>query len=583
MSKGVTVWFTGLSGSGKTTIAKRVEAILHERGVHAERLDGDVVRQTLTRDLGFSKEDRDKNIERVTFVARLLTRNDVVVLSAFISPYRAQREISRREIGEFVEVFVDATLDTLVSRDLKGLYKKALAGEIQGFTGVNDPYEAPENPDLVCDTDAESIEESVSKVIALLEQRGYIPASGDLASGRRGAREAVPGPSVPHGGVLVNRELSGTARDEALARAATLPCIILGEKELSDLEMIGVGALSPLTGFMRKLDYECVVDNMRLSDGLVWALPVTLAVKANEADRIAEGAEVALTDAVGRIVGILQVTEKYTYDKTREAEQCFGTADGAHPGVARVLAQGDVYLGGPIWVIDRPSPPDFAEYRLTPLETRSRFDELGWKTVVAFQTRNPVHRAHEYLQKVAMEGVDGLLLHPLVGATKNDDVPADVRMRTYEEILDKYYPKDRAMLSVFPAAMRYAGPREAVWHAICRKNYGCTHFIVGRDHAGVGNYYGTYDAQLMVDRFSFDELGITPLKFEHSFFCQACGNMASAKTCPHDRSNHVHLSGTKVREMLTNGELPPSEFTRPEVAKILIEAYRGAEVGAGVK
>jgi sulfate adenylyltransferase/3'-phosphoadenosine 5'-phosphosulfate synthase len=580
MSKGVTVWFTGLSGSGKTTIAKRVETLLHERGVHAERLDGDVVRQSLTRDLGFSKEDRDKNIERVTFVAKLLTRNDVVVLSSFISPYKAQREASRREIGEFLEVFVDATLDTLVGRDLKGLYKKALAGEIQGFTGVNDPYEAPEAPELVCNTDAESVEESVAKVMSLLEERGYIPAVGAASAGRRGARQAVPGPSVPHGGVLVNRELAGAARDEALARAATLPAIELDERELSDLDMIGVGALSPLTGFMRKLDYDCVVDSMRLSDGLLWALPVTLAVTEEQAARVSEGGEVALTDGAGNIVGIMQVTEKYGYDKNREAQQCFGTTEQAHPGVARIFTQGDVYLGGPVWVLDRPNQGEFAEYRLTPLETRQRFDELGWRSVVAFQTRNPVHRAHEYLQKVAMEGVDGLLLHPLVGATKSDDVPAAVRMRTYEEILDKYYPKNRAMLSVFPAAMRYGGPREAVWHAICRKNYGCTHFIVGRDHAGVGNYYGTYEAQEMVDRFSHEDLGITPLKFEHSFFCRTCGNMASAKTCPHDKSHHVHLSGTKVREMLTNGELPPPEFSRPEVAKILMEAYREEGVGA---
>ncbi|HEU4563504.1 MAG TPA: sulfate adenylyltransferase [Gemmatimonadaceae bacterium] len=576
MTKGVTVWFTGLSGSGKTTIAKRVEQLLHERGVHAERLDGDVVRQSLTRDLGFSKEDRDKNIERVTFVAKLLTRNDVVVLSSFISPYRAQRENARREIGQFLEVYVSASIDTLVSRDLKGLYKKAMAGEIQGFTGVNDPYEAPESPDLVCDTDTESVDESVAKVIGLLEERGYIPASGGAMLGKRGQRERVPGPSVPHGGVLVNRELTGAARDEALARAATLRTVQLGEKELSDLEMIGIGALSPLTGFMRKLDYECVVDSMRLSDGLVWALPVTLAVTAEQAAAIREGEEIALTDADGKIVGTMQVTEKYGYDKEREARQCFGTTEAAHPGVARVYAQGEVYLAGPVWVLDRPNQESFAEYRLTPLETRRKFDEMGWKSVVAFQTRNPVHRAHEYLQKCAMEMVDGLLLHPLVGATKSDDVPADVRMQTYRTILDSYYPKQRAMLSVFPAAMRYAGPREAVWHAICRKNYGCTHFIVGRDHAGVGSYYGTYDAQNMIDRFSFEELGITPLKFEHSFFCRACGNMASAKTCPHGQEHHLHLSGTKVRTMLGNGELPPPEFSRPEVAKILIEAYRSA-------
>jgi len=582
MTKGVTLWFTGLSGSGKTTIAKKVETILRERGVHAERLDGDVVRQSLTRDLGFSKEDRDKNIERVTFVAKLLTRNEVVVLSSFISPYRAQREASRREIGEFLEVYVRAPLDVLVKRDLKGLYKKAMAGELQGFTGVNDPYEEPESPDLVCDTDKESEDESSAKVIALLEERGYVPPGGAVSSARRGQRAKTPGPSIPHGGALVDRELTGKPREDAKARAGKLTEVELGERELSDLEMIGVGALSPLTGFMSKLDYECVVDSMRLSDGLVWALPVTLAVPSEKAAEITEGGEIALADAEGTIVGIMQVTEKYGYDKKREAQNCFGTTEAAHPGVARVYDQGDVLLGGPVWVIERPAQKNFAQFRMTPLDLRNRFDELGWKTVVAFQTRNPVHRAHEYLQKVAMEGVDGLLLHPLVGATKSDDVPADVRMKTYEEILGSYYPKSRAMLSVFPAAMRYAGPREAVWHAICRKNYGCTHFIVGRDHAGVGNYYGTYDAQLMIDRFSFEELGIIPLKFEHSFYCRACGSMATPKTCPHGKESHVQLSGTKVREMLTNGELPPPEFTRPEVAKILIEAYQAQaqEVGA---
>jgi ATP sulfurylase len=352
--------------------------------------------------------------------------------------------------------------------------------------------------------------------------------------------------------------------------------VALDERELSDLEMIGVGALSPLTGFMRRLDYECVVDSMHLADGLLWSLPVTLAVSGEQASEIQEGEEVALTSASGAIVGLMTVTEKFQYDKRREAEQCFGTTDAAHPGVARVYAQGDVYLGGPVWVIDRPNRGAFAEFRLTPLETRRRFDELGWKTVAAFQTRNPVHRAHEYLQKCAMEVVDGLLLHPLVGETKGDDVPAAVRMQTYEVILDGYYPASRAMLSVFPAAMRYAGPREAVWHAICRKNYGCSHFIVGRDHAGVGNYYGTYDAQRLLARFSHAELGIVPLNFEHAFYCRSCGNTASAKTCPHDETHHLHLSGTAVRSMLRAGRLPPPEFTRPEVAAILRDAALGA-------
>ncbi|MEO7966800.1 MAG: sulfate adenylyltransferase, partial [Gemmatimonadaceae bacterium] len=459
--------------------------------------------------------------------------------------------------------------------------KKAMAGEIQGFTGVNDPYEEPTAPELVLETATESIEESAQRVLQLLEERGYLSddvAAGDAAARARSVEQgkSVPGPSVPHGGALVNRELTGARRLEAIEHAKSLVHVSLDDREASDLEMIGYGALSPLTGFMRKADYDTVVQSMRLSDGLVWALPVTKAVSASEAASLKLGQEIALDAPDGSLMGIMQVTDIYTYDKAREAQLCFGTTETAHPGVARLMAQGDTLLGGPVQVIDRPTHAMFNEYRLTPMETRQRFDELGWKTVVGFQTRNPVHRAHEYLQKVAMESVDGLLLHPLVGATKSDDVPADTRMKTYETILEHYYPKSRAMLAVFPAAMRYAGPREALWHAIARKNYGCTHFIVGRDHAGVGNYYGSYDAQVLIDTFPSHELGITPFKFEHTFYCATCGSMASSRTCPHDKSHHVILSGTKVREMLTAGELPPPEFTRPELARILIDAYAAA-------
>jgi ATP sulfurylase/adenylyl-sulfate kinase len=583
MQKGVTIWFTGLSGSGKTTIAKRVSELLQERHILTERLDGDVVRQTLCRDLGFSKEDRDKNIERITFVARMLTRNNVVVLTAFISPYKRMRDNARAEIGDFVEVYVRAPMSVLINRDVKGMYKKALAGEIQNFTGVNDPYEEPSNPELILDTDGEGVDESAERVIRLLEDRGYIEKSTTTSvtvSERRAAaaREVVAGrraagPSTPHGGALVDRELEGDAQSEALERAKALPRFGLDEREMTDLEMIGVGALSPLTGFMRKLDYDCVVESMRLSDGTIWAMPVNLCTSLDRARTLNEGDEISLTDSEGRILAIMQVTEIYQPDKQREAQLVYGTTDTAHPGVARVMTQGDVYVAGPVWIVSRPRHGDFEEYRLTPRETRQRFDELGWKTVVGFQTRNPVHRAHEYLQKVALEIVDGLLLHPLVGATKSDDVPADVRMRTYEAIVQKYYPSDRVLLSVFPAAMRYAGPREAVWHAIARKNYGCTHFIVGRDHAGVGNYYGSYDAQKLIDTLPPHELGIVPLKFEHSFYCRTCGNLATARTCPHGKEHHATLSGTRVREMLMNGEMPPSEFTRPEIAAILTEAY----------
>ncbi len=587
MSQGVTVWFTGLSGSGKTTVAKRVEEILLDRRARVERLDGDVVRQSLTRDLGFSKADRDKNIERVTFVAKLLTRQGVIVLSAFIAPYREARSQSRREIGSFLEVYVKAPLEVLLERDVKGLYRKALAGEIKDFTGVDDPYEEPEQPDLVLETDGESVEESASTVVALLEQRGFVAAGAPPAvpagpgSAAKLGGPSAPSPIRPHGGTLVERELSGREREEALRGARGLPRVVLDEKSLADLEMIGVGAMSPLTGFMVRQTYLAVLESMRLPDGLVWPVPITLTVSEAQARTLREGQDVLLTDASGHAVAVQRIEEIYSYDKALEAEAVFGTTETAHPGVAALMEQGSHAIGGPVWILDRPGQAEFGAHRLTPAQTRREFARRGWQRVVAFQTRNPVHRAHEYIQKAALEGVDGLLLHPLVGRTKADDVPADIRMRSYQVILDAYYPKERVMLTVFPAAMRYAGPREAIFHALARKNYGCTHFIVGRDHAGVGNYYGTYDAQNIFSRFAPNEIGIEPLRFEHSFYCSRCEGMATAKTCPHDSQHHVVLSGTKVRRMLQQGQLPPREFSRPEVARLLVEAMAVAAAEAG--
>src|SRR2546421_1150774 len=379
---------------------------------------------------------------------------------------------------------------------------------------------------------------------------------------------------APHGGELVLNMAGESERAELRERARSLPQVLVGSRQLADLEMLAIGAYSPLGGFMKQADYLGVVNDMHLANGLPWTVPITISTTSEQATALKEGSQVALVNEHGTLQAVMTVEEKYAYDKQHEASKVYRTTEEAHPGVKAMYQQGDILLGGPIRVVALHSQA-FAQYRYTPTQSRELFAERGWKRVVGFQTRNPVHRAHEYIQKCALETVDGLLLHPLVGKTKGDDIPADVRMRCYEVLLEKYYPADRTLLSVFPAAMRYAGPREAVWHAICRKNYGCSHFIVGRDHAGVGSYYGTYDAHHIFDQFEDGELGIEPMFFDHTFFCRTCGNMASNKTCPHPSDHHVFLSGTKVREMLGNGEVPPVEFTRPEVAQVLIEAYQG--------
>jgi sulfate adenylyltransferase len=377
---------------------------------------------------------------------------------------------------------------------------------------------------------------------------------------------------APHGGKLVNRILPQEAKAQAEKEAAALTSLTLSVREQFDLEMISIGAFSPLEGFMGSADFDSVCTKMRLSNGVVWPIPVVLCPAADAAQKVQVGQKVALRDSKGRLLGLMNVREKFAHNKDLEIPNVYRTSEEAHPGVAIVKKQSDVCLAGPIDVVTPTHEPEFEDYRLPPAKTREAFAQRGWSTVAAFQTRNPIHRSHEYLTKCALEMTDGLLIHPLVGETKSDDIPANVRMDCYKTLIDSYYNKDRTMLTVMPLAMRYAGPREAVLHALIRKNYGVTHFIVGRDHAGVGNYYGTYDAQKIFDQFDMPkDIGVTILKFEHTAWCKACAAVVSPKTCPHGPDQKVAPSGTKVREMLKAGQRPPAEFARPEIADILIK------------
>ena len=385
----------------------------------------------------------------------------------------------------------------------------------------------------------------------------------------------------PHGSSeLKPLLLKGDARKQALKLASSLPTITLSSRERGDLIMLGIGGFTPLNGFMNQADWQGVVDDMRLKSGdnagLFWPIPITLSAPKVTADSLNQGDKVALVAKDGEIMGILTVEETYTIDKAHECQQVFTTTDSEHPGVQQVLNQGEVNIAGSVEVLSEGEFPTlYPEIYKTPAETREILDAKGWKTVAAFQTRNPMHRSHEYLAKIAIEICDGVLIHSLLGALKPGDIPAEVRQEAIKTLIDNYFRQDTVIQAGYPLDMRYAGPREALLHAVFRQNYGCSHLIVGRDHAGVGDYYGAFDAQTIFEYVGKDDLITQPLKIGWTFWCNACNAMASDKTCPHEASEHVKVSGTKLRKALSEDEDVPENFSRPEVLEILRNYYAG--------
>lgn len=384
----------------------------------------------------------------------------------------------------------------------------------------------------------------------------------------------------PHGAdALKILLLEGNALAEARTRAAGLPQVRLASREVGDLIMLGIGGFTPLDGFMGEADWRGVCDDMQLANGLFWPIPITLSTDTGTADGLAIGGEVALVDGEsGELMGTMRMTEKYRIDKAHECRQVFRTTDPAHPGVKLVLEQGDINLAGPVQVFSQGEfPGKYPDIYMTPAETRALFDRKGWSTVAAFQTRNPMHRSHEYLAKIAIEICDGVLVHSLLGKLKPGDIPAEVRQEAIGVLLDKYFVANTVVQSGYPLDMRYAGPREALLHALFRQNYGCSHLIVGRDHAGVGDYYGPFDAHHIFDEIPADALLTKPLKIDWTFWCHACGTMASERTCPHDAAQRVLVSGTKLRKALSAGGEVDPQFSRPEVLEVLRRYYAALE------
>lgn len=532
--QGCCIWLTGLPCSGKTTIARAIEPKLRSLGLGVHVLDGDEVRERFSKGLGFSREDRDTNVRRISYVARAVAHTGGVSIVCAVSPYRGARDEARREIGRFLEVHVAPKLETCVERDVKGHYKKALAGEIQHFTGVSDPYEEPLAPELRFHTDRMTLDQCVEALLAKMGEMGFLPS-------------ALP---APHGGVLVNRVAQGARRAELEAESQQLPHLEVDADTADDVENIATGAFSPLTGFLGRADVESLVARKTLASGLRWTIPILLSVTEATAARL--GSRFALTRN-GRPFATMTADSVWTLEKAALCSAVFGTQDPAHPGVAQTMALAPICVGGPIEMFETPQT-QHRRLRMTPHATREMFARRGYKSVAAFQTRNVPHLGHEHLQRIALQMCDGLLVHPVIGPKKPGDFRDEVILASYETLVGRYLPSDRVVLSTLHTRMRYAGPMEAIHHAIVRQNYGCSHILIGRDHAGVGKYYDPYAAQRIFTEL--DGLEIRPIPIGEAFFCKVCDGMATTRDCAHAAEERISVSATAVRAALsTKGKM----------------------------
>lgn len=543
--KGFCVWFTGLPASGKSTLATLLARELERRGYRAQVLDGDQLRTRLSRGLGFSKEDRDAHIDRIAFVANCIVRAGGVAISCAISPYRAARDAARAEIGNFVEVYVSTPLEVCMRRDPKGLYQKAIEGKIPNFTGVSDPYEPPQRPEVTVPAHLHGPEECVRRILQRLSDLGYV----------------VGGPIRPHGGILVDRVARGEFRESLVEEAGRLPSLEIDDETADDVRNVATGVFSPLTGFLGKEDVESVVERRRLASGVPWTIPIVLDATPAEAD--GAGSRAVLKHR-GKALAVLSVESRFTPDVPRLCQRVFGTTDAAHPGVARFRALKPVFLGGPLWLLEDPQETGL---RLSPRQTRAIFEKRGFRTVAAFQTRNIPHLAHEHLHRLALNFCDGLFLHPVIGRKKPGDFRDEVILAAYRVLIESFYPRERTVLATLHTWMRYAGPAEAIHHAILRKNFGCTHILIGRDHAGVGKYYEPFAAHRIFDEFP--DLEIRPLKVAESFYCSRCKVLATSNDCPHPEEQRETVSASQIRAALAGGNLRLPHRVRDEILAVI--------------